>query len=107
MEKQKLPNSTTVLVLGIISIITCCCYGIIGLILGIIALVLANSAKKIYLETPENYTGYSNVTTGKILSIIGIILNLIYLGFIVYILTVIGWEALQDPTLLQEKMLEF
>jgi hypothetical protein len=107
MEKQKLPNSTTILVLGIISIVTCCCYGIIGLILGIVALFLAKSAKKVYLEAPENYTGYSNVTTGKVLSIIGIILNLIYLGMIVYLLTVIGWEALQDPALLQKKMLEF
>ena len=37
MEKQKLPNATAVLVLGIASILTCCCYGIIGLILGIVA----------------------------------------------------------------------
>ena len=107
MEKQKIPNSTAVLVLGILSIISCCCYGVIGLILGIIALILANSAKKIYLEAPENYSGYSNLNAGKVMSIIGIILNLIYLGFIIYFVSLIGWEALQDPALLQEKMLEF
>ncbi len=106
MEKQKLPNSTTALVLGIVSIVTCCCYGIIGLPLGIIAVVLANKAKKLYLEAPENYDGYSNAKTGKILGIIGIILNLIYLIYIVTIIATIGWAALQDPQLLQQRLLE-
>lgn len=31
MEQQKLPNATIILVLGILSIVTCCCYGIVGL----------------------------------------------------------------------------
>lgn len=106
MEKRQLPNSTTSLVLGIISIISCCCYGIIGLPLGIIAIVLANSAKKVYLEAPENYKGYSNASTGKILGIIGVVLNGIYLLLIIYIISLIGWEALKDPALLQEKILD-
>ena len=42
MEKRNLPNGTAVLVLGILSIVTCCCYGFIGLTFGIIAVVLAN-----------------------------------------------------------------
>ena len=37
MEQQKLPNATLILVFGIISIVTCCCYGIIGLIFGVVA----------------------------------------------------------------------
>ena len=44
--KQPLPNATAVLVLGIISIVGCFCYGIVGLICGIIALILASKAKK-------------------------------------------------------------
>ena len=35
------PNSAAVLVLGILSIVLCFCYGLIGMTLGIIALVLA------------------------------------------------------------------
>ena len=35
--QQQLPNSTAVLVLGIISIVGCFCYGILGLILGLIS----------------------------------------------------------------------
>ena len=37
MEQQKLPNVTLILVLGIASIILCWCYGVLGLILSIIA----------------------------------------------------------------------
>lgn len=104
MEKQTLPNSTGVLVLGILSVVTCCCYGIIGLILGIIALVLAKKATEIYKENPENYKGFSNVSTGKILAIIGIVLNVIFIGYIIWIISFLGIEALSNPELLQERI---
>ncbi len=96
MEKQKLPNSTLILVFGIISILTCCCYGIIGLILGIVAIVLANKATKIYAENPEIYTGYSNVKTGKILAIIGVIINALFLVYVIYIFAVVGSDGLEE-----------
>ena len=107
MEKYTLPNSTGVLILGILSVITCCCYGIIGLPLGIIALVMAGKATKIYLEAPENYIGFSNVKTGKVFAIIGIVLNCIFLIYVIWILSTIGFAALQDPSLLQEGIQEF
>lgn len=103
MEKQQLPNSTLILVFGIISIITCCCYGVIGLIFGIIAIVLANKATKLYAANPELYTGYSNVNTGKILAIIGVILNVIYLAWSIYALSVYGFEGIQE---MQDQILE-
>ena len=56
LTNQKLPNATAVLVLGILSIVTCCCYGVVGLILGIIALVLAKkerAAANAAAQTPE------------------------------------------------------
>ncbi len=96
MEKQKLPNATLILVFGIISILTCCCYGFIGLIFGIIAIVLANKATKIYVENPENYTGYSNIKTGKILAIIGVIISAIYLIVVIYLYTTVGTEGLEE-----------
>ena len=94
MEKQKLPNETLILVLGIISIITCCCWGI-GLVLGIVTLVLAGKATQIYIQNPELYPGYQNVKTGKILAIIGIVLSAIYLIIAIYINVVIGSEEFQ------------
>lgn len=106
MEQQKLPNATLILVFGILSILTCCCYGIVGLALGITTLVLANKAAKLYAENPEAYTGFQNVKTGKILAIIGIILSALYLLFTLWAITTFGWETLQDQELMQEKMRE-
>jgi uncharacterized membrane protein len=96
MEQQKLPNSTLILVFGIVSIVTCCCYGVLGLIFGIIAMVLAKKATAVYLENPEQYTGYSNVKTGKILAIIGIGLNLIYLIYVVWLFATIGLSGVMN-----------
>lgn len=106
MEKQKLPNAQAVLILGILSILTCCCYGVIGLILGIVALVLAKKDQKLYLENPELYSNYSNVKTGKILAIIGIVLCLIYIIYMIWIISTFGLETLQDQELMQEKIRE-
>lgn len=103
---QKLPNSTAVLVLGIVSIVTCCCYGILGLITGIIALVLAKKDTALYNSSPSMYTNYSNVKTGKILAIIGIVLSLLYIAYIAWIVSYFGFEALQNQELMQEKIRE-
>jgi|TARA_B110000908_G_scaffold26133_1_gene30168 hypothetical protein len=102
MEKQTLPNSTGILVLGILSIVTCCCYGVIGLILGIVALVMVKKAANLYKEAPENYTGYSNVKAGKVLAIIGLVLNVLMLLYFVFIIVFIGMEGLQDPAVFEE-----
>ncbi|TXN35132.1 DUF4190 domain-containing protein [Flagellimonas hymeniacidonis] len=107
MEQQKLPNSTLILVFGIISIVTCCCYGVLGLIFGIIALVLANKATKLYMENPEMYEGFKNVKTGKILAIIGIVLNVLFLAYIIWAVSYFGWETLQDPERMQELLEQY
>lgn len=104
MEKQTLPNSTLILVFGIVSIVTCCCYGVLGLIFGIIALVLAKNATALYLESPEIYSGYNNVKAGRTLSIIGIVLNGIYLLFVAYLYIFIGMDAYQE--FIREMILE-
>ncbi|MEW4922703.1 CCC motif membrane protein [Algibacter sp. 2305UL17-15] len=106
MEQQKLPNSTLILVFGILSIVTCCCYGIVGLILGIVAIVLAKKATQMYSENPDQYSGFQNVKTGKVLAIIGIILSVLYLLFVVVMVSTFGWETLQDQELMQEKLQE-
>ena len=104
MEKQKLPNATIALVLGISSILTCCCYGVIGLPLGIVAFILGNKAIKLNNENPDDYEGVNNATTGKVLGIIGIILNLVFIAVIIYGLSLIGWDAIGDPELMQERI---
>ena len=103
MEKQKLPNSTAILVLGILSILTCCCWGIIGLTVGIVALILAKKDLILYNENPEQYEGIANINTGRVLAIIGIILSSIYLLANVYMYAVWGEEGIKD---FQENLIE-
>lgn len=106
MEQIKLPNSTTVLVLGIISLLGCCCYGIPGIITGIIALNLAKKDTALYNSDPSKYDGISNINTGKILAIIGLILSILTILMYIGMIAFFGFEAITDPQLMQEKMME-
>ena len=107
MNQETLPNATAVLVLGILSLVTCVCYGIPGMICGAIALFLYSKDKKLYLQEPQLYFNYSNLKTGKILAIVGIVLSVLWLAFLIfYIYNVIGVDALSDPDLLEERMRE-
>ncbi|MEX0361377.1 MAG: CCC motif membrane protein [Allomuricauda sp.] len=97
MSQQPLPGASTVLTMGIISIVgTFFCCGPFGAIFSIIALVKAKTATQLYEQSPESYTDFSNVKTGKILAYIGLALALVYLvlGIIYFgfILAVIGAE---------------
>ena len=80
-----LPNATAVMVLGILSIPACCCYGI-GLIPAIIAIFLAKSASKQYLAEPGKYLegSYSNLKTGNLCAWIGLILSAIYILILIF-----------------------
>ncbi|MFD2891256.1 CCC motif membrane protein [Flavobacterium chuncheonense] len=96
MQNQKLPNATAVLILGIFSILTCCCYGVIGLTLGIIGLVLANKDIKLYQQDPTLYSNYNNLKIGRILAIIGITISTLYLVYVIVLFSTIGQEGLMD-----------
>lgn len=87
-----IPNSTAVLVLGIISIALCWCYGIVALTCGIIAIVLANKGMAVYKANPGAYTlsSFNNLKGGKICAIIGLCLGALYLIFVVVYLVILG-----------------
>ncbi|HEA22586.1 hypothetical protein LCGC14_1325270 [marine sediment metagenome] len=108
MEEQKLPNVTLIIILGIASIVLCWCYGVLGLILSIVGLILASNSKKSYLQNPEAYSDYGTLKTAKIISIIGLVLNLLFILFIVWLIVMVGWDVLQsgDEQLIREKMEE-
>ncbi|TGD59429.1 CCC motif membrane protein [Flavobacterium humi] len=105
-QSQKLPNATVVLVMGIVSILSCCCYGIISVLLGVVGLYLAKKDTQLYNENPNWYSNYNNIKTGKILCIIGIVLGAIYLIFMLFIIAAVGMDALQDPALMEQRMRE-
>jgi hypothetical protein len=106
MEKSTLPNSTASLVLGILSIPTCLCYGVLGLPLGIIAIILGRKAKNIHNADPDLYKGVGNASAGVITGVVGLIFNLLYLSFIIWLVTSIGMDALGDEQLMQERIRE-
>ena len=102
-SQQSLPNSTGVLVLGILSIVFCFCYGVVGTILGIIGIVMASKANKIYLASPESYSesSYKNMKAGRVCAIIGTCLSglyllviLVYIAFFGALLTSMPWEQM-------------
>jgi hypothetical protein len=90
--KVDLPDSTTILVLGIISIVVCWCYGLPAIILGIIALVLSSKANKLFKANPLLYTqsSYKNMQAGKVCAIIGLVLGSLYLIFAIMYVIFVG-----------------
>jgi beta-lactamase regulating signal transducer with metallopeptidase domain len=86
------PNSAAVLVLGILSIVFCFCYGFIGLVMGIIAIVLAGKANELYKANPSNYTAasFNNLKAGKICAIIGTILSALMLVYVIVVFFIVG-----------------
>ncbi|TND08503.1 MAG: hypothetical protein FD123_2299 [Bacteroidetes bacterium] len=79
-----LPNATGVLVLGILSIIFA---GLIGVVLSIIALNMASTAKAEYDMNPGRYTeaSMSRVRAGRVCAIVGLCL----LAFVILLLVVV------------------
>jgi hypothetical protein len=101
----ELPNATVILVLGIISIVGCCCtYGTVGIICGIIAIVMAQSASGLYAANPQKYTesSYKNVNAGKICAWIGLIPSVLYLILIVFLVATLGWAFFTDPNVIYD-----
>jgi membrane glycosyltransferase len=95
MENKKLPNSTSVIVLGVLSVMTCCLWGIIGLTLAIVALYLSKKDSKLYFESPELYTNFQTLWVGKAIAIFGLIINIASLIFYSYLIS-LGEEGLKD-----------
>jgi hypothetical protein len=83
---ENLPDSTAVLVLGILSIIGSFCYGVVGLILGIIGLAVASRPQRLYNANPGRYShsSYSNLKAGKVCNIIGICISAVFVLFMLF-----------------------
>jgi hypothetical protein len=82
---SRMKNSIAVLVLGILSLVTCFCYGIFGVILGIIALAISRAEWTTHKANPGQFQNgdVSNMRAGRICCTIGICLGGLYLLIIV------------------------
>lgn len=79
--QRTLPNSDTVMVLGILSIAMCWCYGLPSIIMAIITLVMGSNAKNEYQKNPAAYTdkSYKNMNVGFTCAIIGLIVSGVFI----------------------------
>lgn len=95
LTELQLPNSTGVLVMGILSIVCFCCLaaGLVGITLGILALVLGNKAIKEYSDAPDKYTekSFKNAKAGRICGIVGLSLGGLWVITALAYLSAIGW----------------
>ena len=76
---QKLPNATLTLILGILSILACCCYGLPGIICAAIALIVSAKSNKLLKENPNGYSDGGNHKAGRICAIIGLSFSVLYM----------------------------
>jgi hypothetical protein len=86
--RQNLPNSTLILGLGILSIVFSFWYfSLLGVILSIFALVLANRDLRLYYSNTSQYTlsSFNNVKAGRVCAMIGLLVALIFFIFMILI----------------------
>lgn len=76
-QRPKLPNAVASLILGILSIVLSAVFA--GLVLGIVGVAISGAGERIYRQNPDVWSGYSLLTAGRTMSIIGIVLSSIYI----------------------------
>jgi hypothetical protein len=107
--QQALPNATAVLILGILSIVTCCCfYGLISLVLAIVALVLSKKDKGLYFANAGIYTegSYKNLNAGRICAIIGLVISIIIVIACIIFVSIFGFGMLSDQEAMKEWIMQ-
>ncbi|GGD32967.1 CCC motif membrane protein [Flavobacterium orientale] len=92
MEKQKLPNQTAIIILGLTSFVGCCCTnGVLGVILAYIGLHLAKKDEKLYAENPEVYD-IGSLSTWKTVNLISLIISALFVVWLIYALATGGFN---------------
>ncbi|OUR99025.1 hypothetical protein A9Q86_13230 [Flavobacteriales bacterium 33_180_T64] len=96
MEQQKL-NPAIVYVLAVVGFL-CCCIGGIGFIFAGIAYFIAQSKLKQAAASPQDYdqSSVKAMNTAKIVAMVVLIINVLYLLLTVYRIYTIGWDELTD-----------
>ncbi len=86
--QKDLPNATTILVLGILSLVLFWFWGgFVSLVLGIVTWAMANNQRRTYMQFPGEYTdaSFQNVNTGRICAIIAVCLAAFMLVFVILV----------------------
>ena len=97
MEKQKLQYSTLVYVLAVLGLPLCCCAGA-GVIPSAIGYFIAHTELKKFYSNPEGFTNQDNIYTGKIIALVVLIINLIYIALTIYNIYTVGWDNIMEQS---------
>lgn len=92
---ENAPNAVASMVLGICAIVI----PYIGLILGIVAIVLANKSNRAIAAQPGRYTGAGMAKAGKILGIVAICLYTLVIIFAAIVFVLVSNLARNNGTL--------
>lgn len=81
----ELPHATNVLVMGILSM----AINIgIGIIFSIIGIARSKEGMAMYAKNPGAYSGYGRLKTGRILSIVGIFVNILVILYVIAVVAI-------------------
>ncbi|MBR0074020.1 MAG: DUF4190 domain-containing protein, partial [Bacteroidales bacterium] len=73
----KLPGAVASMVLGIVSlVVSCSCIPLVGIIVGALGLSKAKKSFSLDEQYPEYYSGRGFATTGKVTSLVGLLLGI-------------------------------
>ena len=90
MKKQL--NTTLTYVLSIIGLL-CCCFGGLGFLLSGPAFLIARNKIKDATQNPDEFDGnFKAMNTAKIVALIILIINLLYLSYNVYVYSSGGFD---------------
>ena len=94
MKKQL--NTTTIYVLSIISFL-CCCFAGLGTFLALPAFIMANNKVKDATLNPDDYEGdFNAMNTAKIVALVALIINGLYLLYNIYFFATTDWDAFME-----------
>lgn len=87
-----LPNSNVVLVLGVLSILSCFLIGLPGIVLGFIGMKLYKKPHELYKIAPELYRkeSYKDLRVGYIMSVVGLAMSSFFVLFLLAYLVIFG-----------------
>ncbi len=74
-QPESIPDAGLIFGLGIVSIVLSLTFCGIGFIPGVICLIKAKEPMRLIKENPGKYTDASNVSTGRVLGLIGTIIG--------------------------------
>jgi hypothetical protein len=94
-QKQHLPGATVIFVFGALGLLLSFS---VGFIFGTIAFLLADRPRRLYCLYPDQYIDYGSVANGRLMGLMGLILNFVFFATLAGLLYG-GWltpEAVQE-----------